>query len=49
MDADKIIVKPFEAGKLAELLRDKMVARKPAARVKKVKSCRDTAALYLRS
>ena len=35
LEADEIIVKPFEAGKLAELLRDKMVTRKPAARVKK--------------
>jgi DNA-binding response OmpR family regulator len=35
LEADEIIVKPFEAGKLAELLRDKMLTRKPAARVKK--------------
>jgi YesN/AraC family two-component response regulator len=35
LEADEIIVKPFEAGKLAELLRDKMVTRKPAARAKK--------------
>lgn len=35
LEADEIIVKPFEAGKLAELLRHKMVTRKPAARVKK--------------
>jgi YesN/AraC family two-component response regulator len=35
LEADEIIVKPFEAGRLAELLRDKMVTRKPAARVKK--------------
>jgi YesN/AraC family two-component response regulator len=35
LEADEIIVKPFEAGKLAELLRDKMVTRKPSARVKK--------------
>ena len=35
LEADEIIVKPFEAGKLAQLLRDKMVTRKPAARVKK--------------
>jgi DNA-binding response OmpR family regulator len=34
-EADEIIVKPFEAGKLAELLHDKMVTRKPAPRVKK--------------
>jgi len=35
LEADEIIVKPFEAGRLAELLRDKMVTRKPAARAKK--------------
>ena len=35
LEADEIIVKPFEAGKLAELLRHKMVTRKPAARAKK--------------
>src|SRR6202023_3921182 len=35
LEADEIIVKPFEAGKLAELLRDKMLTRKPAARAKK--------------
>src|SRR6202165_3063481 len=35
LEADEIIVKPFEAGKLAKLLRDKMLTRKPAARMKK--------------
>jgi DNA-binding response OmpR family regulator len=35
LEADEIIVKPFEAGKLAELVREKMVARKPAARLEK--------------
>jgi CheY-like chemotaxis protein len=35
LEADEIIVKPFEAGKLAELLRDKMLSRKPAARMEK--------------
>jgi CheY-like chemotaxis protein len=33
LEADEVIVKPFEAGKLAELLRDKMLTRKPAARM----------------
>ena len=33
LEADEVIVKPFEAGKLAELLRDKMLRRKPAARM----------------
>lgn len=35
LEADEIIVKPFEAGKLAEILRDKLLARKPAARMEK--------------
>jgi DNA-binding response OmpR family regulator len=30
LEADDIIVKPFEAGKLAELVRDKLLTRKPA-------------------
>jgi DNA-binding response OmpR family regulator len=33
LDADEIIVKPFEVGRLAELVREKMLARKPAARL----------------
>ncbi len=35
MEADEIIVKPFEVGKLADLLRDKMRNRKRAVRVEK--------------
>jgi hypothetical protein len=35
LEADEILVKPFEVGKLAELVREKMLARKPAARVGK--------------
>lgn len=35
LEADEIIVKPFEVGRLAELLREKMLARKPAARLSK--------------
>jgi DNA-binding response OmpR family regulator len=35
LEADEIIVKPFEAGKLAELLRGKLLTRKPAARIEK--------------
>ena len=34
-EADEVIVKPFEAWKLAELLRDEMLTRKPAARLEK--------------
>jgi DNA-binding response OmpR family regulator len=35
MEADEIIVKPFEVGNLVELVRKKMLARKPAARPEK--------------
>ena len=35
MEADEIIVKPFEVGRLAELVREKMNTRKPAARLEK--------------
>jgi hypothetical protein len=35
LEADEIIVKPFEAGKLAELIHQKMSAHKPAARTAK--------------
>ena len=34
-EADEIIVKPFEAGKLADLVREKMLNRRPAARLEK--------------
>jgi hypothetical protein len=32
LEADEIIVKPFEAGRFAELLDEKISTRKPAAR-----------------
>ena len=35
LQADEIIVKPFETGKLADLLHDKMLTRKTAARTQK--------------
>ena len=35
MEADEILVKPFEVGKLADLVREKMRNRKPAARLEK--------------
>ena len=35
LEADEIIVKPFEVGKLTDLLREKMLTRKPAARIEK--------------
>jgi len=35
LEADEIIVKPFEVGRLAELVREKMLSRKPAARMEK--------------
>jgi len=35
LEADEIIVKPFEVGRLAELVREKMNTRKPATRLEK--------------
>jgi DNA-binding response OmpR family regulator len=35
LEADEIIVKPFEAGKLADLVHEKLLTRKPAARTPK--------------
>src|SRR5271169_2926679 len=35
LEADEIMVKPFEIGKLADLIREKMLNRKPAARMEK--------------
>ena len=35
LEADDIIVKPFEAGKLAEMVHEKLLARKPSARTPK--------------
>jgi DNA-binding response OmpR family regulator len=35
LEADEIIVKPFDAGKLTDLLLEKMLTRKPAARIEK--------------
>lgn len=35
LEADEIIVKPFEIGKLAELVREKVLTRKPVARPEK--------------
>jgi ActR/RegA family two-component response regulator len=35
LEADEIMVKPFEVGRLAELVRERMIARKPAARLEK--------------
>jgi len=35
LEADEIMVKPFEVGKLADLVREKMLNRKPAARLDK--------------
>jgi len=35
LEADEIIVKPFDVGKLADLVREKMLARRPAARMEK--------------
>ncbi|MFZ1132061.1 MAG: response regulator [Terriglobales bacterium] len=35
LEADEIVVKPFEVSKLAELLRERLMVRKPAARFEK--------------
>jgi DNA-binding response OmpR family regulator len=35
LEADDIIVKPFEAGKLAEMVHEKLINRKPSARMEK--------------
>jgi DNA-binding response OmpR family regulator len=35
LEADEILVKPFEVAKLADLVREKMVTRRPAARLEK--------------
>jgi DNA-binding response OmpR family regulator len=35
LEADEIIIKPFEVGRLAELVREKINTRKPAARLEK--------------
>lgn len=35
LEADEILVKPFDVGKLTDLLREKMLTRKPAARIEK--------------
>jgi DNA-binding response OmpR family regulator len=37
LEADEVIVKPFQVGRLAELVREKMLAGKPAARLEKVR------------
>jgi ActR/RegA family two-component response regulator len=35
LEADEIIVKPFEAGKLADMVHEKLLTRKPSARMQK--------------
>jgi ActR/RegA family two-component response regulator len=35
LQADEVIVKPFDVGKLADMMREKMIARKPVARPEK--------------
>ena len=46
LEADEIIVKPFEVGKLAELVHEKMLTRKPATRLEKQRVGDDTAPLH---
>ncbi len=45
LEADEILVKPFEVRTLADLVREKMLTRKPAARMQK-ESGRDIALLH---
>jgi len=45
LEADEIIVKPFEVGKLADLIREKMLTRRPTPRLEK-ESGGDIAALH---
>ena len=45
LEADEIIVKPFEIGKLAELVREKLLTSKTCCPARKGESGRDTAAL----
>jgi len=42
LEPDEIIVKPFEVGSLADLVREKMLARKPTAR-----SCKNRVGVIL--
>jgi DNA-binding response OmpR family regulator len=35
LEADEVMLKPFEMGRLSELIREKMLARKPAVRITK--------------
>jgi DNA-binding response OmpR family regulator len=48
LEADDIIVKPFDAGKLAELVRNKLLTGKPAAPAPREMSGRDIAASHQR-
>ena len=47
LEADQIIVKPFDVGKLAELVREKMLARGPAARLEKARMEKERAGAIL--
>ena len=48
LEADDIIVKPFEAGKLAELVHDKLLNRKPAVLTPKERVASNIAAMHER-
>ena len=45
LEADEIVVKPFEIGRLTELVNQKILNRKPTKRLDKGESGRDTAAV----
>lgn len=40
LEADEILIKPFEVLRLPELIRDKMLSRKPVARAEKERGAR---------
>jgi DNA-binding response OmpR family regulator len=47
LEADQIIVKPFDVGRLAELVREKMLARGPASRLEKARMEKERAGAIL--
>jgi DNA-binding NtrC family response regulator len=44
LEADEIMVKPFDIGKLADLVREKVLNRRPAARLEKERVARSSSA-----
>jgi DNA-binding NtrC family response regulator len=44
LEADEIMVRPFDIGKLADLVREKVLNRRPAARLEKERVARSSSA-----